>query len=97
MKYKARFVIPNVSAEKIGVNLTSTYLVDVVSDKNPFLYVNILEGELKNTCLLVEQQTNVFKEYCLVISGWMNHNYWTQDSYLFQGAIELFSTNDKVL
>ena len=63
MKYKARFVIPNVSAQKIGINLTSTYFVDVVSDKNPYLYVNILEGELKNTCLLVEQQGNVFKEY----------------------------------
>jgi len=94
MKYKARFVIPTVAANKIGIDIASTYLVDVVTYEKSFIYVTILDQRLKNASFLLEENSHTFKEYMLVISGWMNHNYWTQDSYLFKGALELLPSND---
>lgn len=87
MKFSTRFVIPNVSAEKIGVNLTKTYVSDIISHSAASRFVVIDCPDLANL-ILMEASDSDYLEDKIVFRGWLNYNY-TGDSYLFKGSIEL--------
>lgn len=87
MKFSTRFVIPNVSAEKIGVNLTRTYISYIISHKPPYNFVVIDCPDLMKP-ILMEISDSDFLEDKIVFRGWLNYNY-TGDSYLFKGSVEL--------
>ena len=87
MKFSTRFVVPNVSAEKIGVNLTKTYISNVVSQKPPYNFVVVDCADLGKP-ILMEVSEFDFLEDKIVFRGWLNYNY-SNDPYLFKGSIEL--------
>lgn len=90
MKFLARFVIPNVSAQKIGVDLTKSYISEVGSHKPPYNFVVITSYDLERP-MLMEVSEFDYLEDRIVFRGWFNYNY-TGDSYLFKGSIELRPT-----
>lgn len=89
MKFLTRFVIPNVSAEKIGIDLTKSYICDVGSHKPPQNFVVITSDDIKNQ-ILMEVSKFDFLEDKIVLHGWLNYNY-TGESYLCKGAVKLRS------
>lgn len=89
MKFLTRFVIPNVSAQKMGVDLTKSYVSDIGSHKPPYNFVVITSFDLERP-ILMEISEFDFLEDRIVFRGWLNYNY-TGESYLCQGAVELRS------
>ncbi len=52
MKFLTRFVVPNLSAQKIGVDLVKNYTCDVDSHKPPQNFVVITSEEIKKPILM---------------------------------------------
>jgi hypothetical protein len=87
MKFLTRFVVPNLSAQKMGVDLVKNYICDVVSHKPPQNFIVIASEEMKNP-ILMEVSEFDYLEDKIVFKGWLNYNY-TSESYLCRGAVEL--------
>jgi hypothetical protein len=87
MKFLTRFVIPNLSAQKIGVDLVKGYTCDVVSHKPPQNFVVIASEQIEKP-ILMEVSEFDFLEDRVVLRGWLNYNY-TSESYLCKGSVEL--------
>lgn len=86
MKFLIRFVVPNVSAQKIGVDLTKTYVCEIYSQKPPPNFVKLTCPDL-NGEFLMEVQEFDFLEDRIVFRGWLNYNM----QYLSRAALELKS------
>jgi hypothetical protein len=89
MKFIARFVIPNVSAQKTGIDITKTYAADIGSHKGLRNFVVITSFDLERP-ILMEVSEFEYLEDRIVFRGWLNYNY-TGESYLCRGAVELRS------
>lgn len=90
MRFAARFVIPNVSSEKLGIDLSKTYAAEIMTDNNQ-RHKNFIHIYCKNIDypFLVEVIEQEFFQDRLVIRGWLN--YLSESPYLFKGYIELRS------
>lgn len=86
MKFLTRFVVPNVSAQKIGVDLTKTYVCEIQSQKPPPNFIKLTCLDL-NGNFLMEIQEFDFLENRVVLRGWLNYN----TEYLCRAALELKS------
>ena len=89
MKFLTRFVIPNLSANKTGIDLTKNYTCDISSHKPPQNFIVISSEEIDKP-ILMEVSEFDFLEDRIVFRGWLNYNY-TSESYLCKGAVELRS------
>lgn len=87
MKFLTRFVIPNLSAQKIGIDLVENYICDINSHKPPQNFVVISSEDIQKP-ILMEVSEFDFLEDRIVFRGWLNYNY-TGESYLCKGAVEL--------
>lgn len=87
MKFLTRFVIPNLSANKIGIDLIKNYTCDISSRKPPQNFI-VLSSEEIDKLILMEVSEFDYLEDKIVFRGWLNYNY-TGESYLCKGAVEL--------
>ena len=91
MKYKGRFILPNVSANRCGISLTKTYDVVVetknISPSDKYNYAVVTSPSIEKD-LLVEIHHIVFAEDLLSISGWVTYDPQGTPT-LCRGAVEL--------
>jgi hypothetical protein len=88
MKFLGRFVIPNKSANTIGIDLTKSYPLDVMTNMDFSKEFVIISGYDFERPFLLEVIDRQFLEDRFVMRGWFNYNYISQEPYLFKGAIE---------
>lgn len=89
MKFSARFVIPNKSADTIGIDLAKLYVIDAVSNKNYEKDILTISSFNFERPFLIEVVDREFCEDKIVIRGWFNYDYSGPEPYLFKGALEL--------
>jgi hypothetical protein len=92
VKFQTRFVIPNKSASKIGIDLAATYLTDIVTSKDSMENIDywyFITIYCKNfpKPFLMEINEQQFLEDRIVLRGWIN--YCSDEPYLCKAAIEL--------
>lgn len=95
MKATARFVIPNISASSIGLDLTELYEVDIKTTGNsaegrPFAICEIIQPNNKFAPFLLEIADTAFEPHTLAVRAWFVYNYRDEEnSRLFRGALEI--------
>jgi len=89
MKFLARFVVPNKSATGVGIDLTKTYPIDVMTNMDYSKEFVIISGYDFERPFLLEVVDRQFLEDRIVMRGWFNYDYIGMEPYLFKGAIEL--------
>lgn len=91
MKYNARFVLPNVTANRCGISQTKIYDVVVeskdISPSDKFNYVVITSPSIEKD-ILMEVHYTIFSEDLLTISGWLTYDPQGTPT-LCRGALEL--------
>ena len=91
MKYKALFILPNVSANRLGISLTETYDVTVetpdIAPSDILNYV-VVSSDSFSKDFLIEIHRFVFTEDLVTISGWVTYDPKGQPT-LCRGALQL--------
>ena len=91
MKYKARFILPNATANRCGVSLTKTYDVSVetpnIAPSDKYNYVVVSSASFEKE-FLIEVHHLIFTEELISLSGWATYDPQGQPT-LCRGAVEL--------
>ena len=88
MKFLTRFVIPNLSAQKIGIDLVKNYLCEVVSTRASEKFIVISSQQIEKPILMEVSEFGLFEDK-IVFRGWLNYNYTSESPYLCKGSVEL--------
>lgn len=91
MKYKGRFILPNVTANRCGISQTKTYDVTIESKEigpsDRYNYVVVTSPSIEKD-ILIEVHHIVFAEDLISLSGWVTYDPQGQPT-LCRGAVEL--------
>lgn len=94
MKATARFVISNISASTIGIDMRELYEIDIKStdesvERGQIAIVKIVNTD-KFAPFMLEIADISFEPHALVVRAWFVYNFEDQpNSRLFQGALEI--------
>lgn len=91
MKYKGRFILPNVTANRCGISQTKIYDVVVeskeISASDRYNYVVVTSPSIEKD-ILIEVHHLVFSEDLISLSGWVTYDPQGTPT-LARGAVEL--------
>jgi hypothetical protein len=94
MKAKARFVIPNVSAQAIGVDLRELYDIEITT-KDDAIYPDIHYAIVKlpeKPLMQIQIADIAFEPHGMTIRCWFVFDHEGESPRLFQGAISIINS-----